>query len=400
MKAIDFFSPDYTTARGRFLDAVSKLGWQTESYPLQAKGPNDEQLCVDVASIGAPESERVVIVSSGLHGVEGFFGSAVQLAWLEGLTAEWLPPANTKVVLVHALNPFGFAWLRRWNENNVDLNRNFLGDLSFLTEQSYQESRAVSERLYPFLNSSSPPSRWEPYTLKALWWILAEGFAARRQLELKQRPYILSLNAIKRLGMEELQKTLPVGQYEHRKGLFYGGKEPEETTLMLQEKLPAWTKGVALTLHIDFHTGLGKWKDYKLLINDLKGSESAEWVAANFGENAVEASEGKTAYKAHGTMAEYFRDRRTGGTYHCLTAEFGTYSGIRVLGALRTENRAHFYAKRGSNRYKWAKRKIVKAFCPASPCWRKAVVPKGIRIINRAIKVCSNSKDYAVQSSA
>jgi hypothetical protein len=29
------------------------------------------------------------------------------------------------VVLVHALNPYGFAWLRRVNENNVDLNRNF-----------------------------------------------------------------------------------------------------------------------------------------------------------------------------------------------------------------------------------------------------------------------------------
>jgi hypothetical protein len=26
---------------------------------------------------------------------------------------------------VHALNPFGFAWLRRVNEYNVDLNRNF-----------------------------------------------------------------------------------------------------------------------------------------------------------------------------------------------------------------------------------------------------------------------------------
>jgi hypothetical protein len=28
-------------------------------------------------------------------------------------------------MLIHALNPFGFAWLRRVNEANVDLNRNF-----------------------------------------------------------------------------------------------------------------------------------------------------------------------------------------------------------------------------------------------------------------------------------
>lgn len=30
------------------------------------------------------------------------------------------------IVLVHAVNPFGFLNNRRWNENGVDLNRNFL----------------------------------------------------------------------------------------------------------------------------------------------------------------------------------------------------------------------------------------------------------------------------------
>jgi len=29
-------------------------------------------------------------------------------------------------VLVHAINPYGFAWTRRVNEDNVDLNRNFV----------------------------------------------------------------------------------------------------------------------------------------------------------------------------------------------------------------------------------------------------------------------------------
>ena len=33
-----------------------------------------------------------------------------------------------RCVLLHALNPFGFAWRRRVNEDNVDLNRNFLLD--------------------------------------------------------------------------------------------------------------------------------------------------------------------------------------------------------------------------------------------------------------------------------
>ena len=36
------------------------------------------------------------------------------------------PEPTTRCVLVHVLNPYGMAWLRRTNENNVDLNRNFL----------------------------------------------------------------------------------------------------------------------------------------------------------------------------------------------------------------------------------------------------------------------------------
>ncbi len=33
-------------------------------------------------------------------------------------------PDDLAVVLIHAINPYGFAWIRRVNEDNVDLNRN------------------------------------------------------------------------------------------------------------------------------------------------------------------------------------------------------------------------------------------------------------------------------------
>ena len=33
--------------------------------------------------------------------------------------------AGLRVVLLHAINPWGFSWARRVTEDNVDLNRNF-----------------------------------------------------------------------------------------------------------------------------------------------------------------------------------------------------------------------------------------------------------------------------------
>ena len=386
MKPDSCFSPDYGAARERFLEATRRLGLTCESHRIAARGPGGEPLHIDAAAVGTPTAERVVVVSSGLHGVEGFFGSAVQLAWLERLASGAAVPPGVKVLLIHALNPFGFAALRRWNENNVDLNRNFLLDRSFLEEPSARESLAAYERLSGFLNPPSPPSRWEPYMLKAVSQILSEGWSSRRRLPPDERPP-LTLGAVKALGLKELQKTLPVGQYKHGNGLFYGGEAPEETTRVLQEKLPAWTAGAALTLHIDFHTGLGRFADYKLLIVDRKGSERAKWAAERFGADTVEACDGETAYNARWTMAKYFRERANSGIYHCLTAEFGTYSPPRVLGALRAENRAHFHAETGSRGYRWAKRQLLEAFVPASAAWRSTTVEKGVQIVDRAITV-------------
>lgn len=391
MDGVTYFSPDYGTARHRFLEAVHRLGIQVDSHVIAAQGPQDASLTMDLATIGPSRSRHVVILSSGLHGVEGFLGSAVQLAWLAKFSAASMLPSNVKVVLAHALNPYGFAWLRRWNENNVDLNRNFLNDRSFLAGKTYQESQAVYDRLCSFLNPSFPPSRYEPSTIKAIWRILAEGWAARMQLDPQSRPSPLSLGAIKALGLSKFQKTLPVGQYQHKTGLFYGGTGPEETTSVLQERLPTLTEGSELTLHIDFHSGLGKRGDYKLLIVDPRGSARAHWAAEHFGADVVEPWDDTTAYNANGTMAGYFRNRGMSGAYHCLTAEFGTYKAIRVLGALRAENQAHFHAEVDSPNYRWAKRQVLEAFVPAATDWREAVINKALAIVARAIDVCGGS---------
>src|SRR3954470_21464543 len=117
------FSPDYVTARSRFREKTVLAGGRLELLELGAKGPLEEDLTIDIAWFGSKTPRRIFVHSSGLHGVEAFAGSAIQLQWLdEGIPA---PPDETAIVLVHALNPWGMAWLRRFNENNVDLNRNF-----------------------------------------------------------------------------------------------------------------------------------------------------------------------------------------------------------------------------------------------------------------------------------
>jgi hypothetical protein len=389
MALADFFSTDYPTARARFIEAADRFGWRREAHDIGFSGPARESLSIDTAFFGNRSPGNVVIVSSGLHGIEGFFGSAVQLAFFEQRAAWLALPSDAAIILVHALNPFGFAWRRRSNENNVDLNRNFLTDYAFLDrDPDFEESRNAYARLYPLLNPARPPSRIELYAIKALAAILSQGWAERARLPRDQRTSPIDIGSVLRLGLAQLRKTIPVGQYEYPDGLFFGGTQLECTTQYLRETLPAWVGQARRIIHVDLHTGLGRRGRYKLFVGDEDNSEPARQAAKWFGAENVEPWGRGTAYRARGLMATHvasvFGDRR----YLCLTAEFGTYPAMPVLRALRAEHQAHRFSRPGSAEYEWAKRLMMEAFCPRSPIWRESTVEQGLNIVRRAVDVC------------
>ena len=121
VKPEEYFSHDYREARNRFVAAARQAGADLSHLELQAR-QTGRGLCTDIAWLGSKSPRRALLTVSGVHGVEGFAGSAVQLAALHNLPAL---QDDTALVMIHVLNPYGMANLRRFNDNNVDLNRNF-----------------------------------------------------------------------------------------------------------------------------------------------------------------------------------------------------------------------------------------------------------------------------------
>ena len=123
---VQAFAPTYARARTQFLEAAATASLPIESHRHPLLGRDGEDLAMDVVRDGPPDADKLLIVSSGCHGVEGFCGSGVQVfalhddAWREQARA-----AGVAVLYVHALNPYGFSHLRRTTHENVDLNRNF-----------------------------------------------------------------------------------------------------------------------------------------------------------------------------------------------------------------------------------------------------------------------------------
>ena len=121
----ELYSVDYNMLRQRFLSAARRANAALFEYKHPLHGPGGENLFTDVAYLGDRNASRKLAILSGTHGVEGQFGSACQAEWLAANNPMKLP-ADTAIVFIHLINPWGTAWSRRVNEDNIDLNRNFV----------------------------------------------------------------------------------------------------------------------------------------------------------------------------------------------------------------------------------------------------------------------------------
>jgi hypothetical protein len=350
------YSRDYFAARSRFRAAADRSGFELLASPIAAQGRGGEQLFIDFARRGSSTPRTAIVVSSGTHGIEGFFGSAVQLSLLEGVLRGVQLPAHTALLFIHALNPYGFAWRRRVNEQNIDLNRNFL-----LEGRSFAGAPDAYASLDPLLNPKTPPSLLEPFWLKA-------------GLE------------IKRLGFAALKNAIAQGQYDFPGGLFYGGRGPSESQAVLRARLPELLGQPERVIHIDLHTGLGPWSSYKLGL-DMKDSDPrVTQLKREFGAHRVTGYDPSgVLYEIQGGLGPWLEQIMPKTRYDCMLAEFGTYPSPLVLAAMRAENRAHHYAHGDRATMRVAKRQLLEVFCPVAPPWRSKVAGKGLKIFERAL---------------
>jgi hypothetical protein len=269
----------------------------------------------------------VLLHSSGIHGVEGFAGSAIQRRVLEALPRI---PEDGALALVHVLNPFGMAWLRRVNENNVDLNRNFLRD-----GEDFAGAPEGYRRLEAFLNPPHPPSK-DLFRIKATWLIL-------------------------RHGLRPLKQAIAGGQGDFPRGLFFGGHRLEEGAAIFRDWVVRNLSTAKRVAAIDVHTGLGRPGEDTLIVVDRRGA-------------SLKAG-GNVAYPVRGSLRGMLEESLPHAAVDFVFQEFGTYGPLRVLHALREENRWHHYGNGGLDHP--AKKALKLAFCPEKESWQDSVLERG-----------------------
>ena len=345
------FAPTYAEARRKFVAAAQarSLAVERHVHP-HARGASGEELSIDTVLLGDPHAPALLVVTSAMHGVEGFGGSGCQVALLaEPMVAAAMRGdaaaaacGDVAILFVHAVNPYGFSHLRRANEDNIDLNRNFR---DFSVEPPRNEG-------YAALHELLVPDEWPP---------TAHNTAA--------------IGAhLARHGAGRMQAAVSSGQSEFPDGLFYTGRAPAWSNTVLREILRRHGSGRARLAWIDLHTGLGAWGHGERIHS---GPNDAVAIARNrawYGDDVTTVYDGtSTSAEASGVAYDAALASCPGAQYAGIVVEFGTQPLERILQALRADQWLANHPEAGTLLADAIRRQMRESFYDDSDAWRGLV---------------------------
>ncbi|HWJ98431.1 MAG TPA: DUF2817 domain-containing protein [Acidimicrobiales bacterium] len=309
----DLLPRSYREARAAFLEAAEAAGARITSAVHPLRGIDDEELAIDVAEHGPADADDVVVVVSGTHGVEGYLGSALQTQHLrllaDGSTGGGDGPG---LVFIHALNPYGFSWVRRVNEDNVDLNRNFI---------DWTAPLPVANVEYAEMADTFVPGDWS--------------------VETQERTLLEMAAKLEEVGAAQLQQIVSGGQYSHPTGVFYGGAKAVWSNDWLQGFLGGRLAGVRRAAIIDLHTGLGPWGHGELISSEKPDSEAYARQTGWWGEVTSLHDGSSVSAELVGDWLAALPSFVVGPEITGIAIEYGTVDSITVLQSLRADAVLH-----------------------------------------------------------
>ena len=346
------FPESYEASRARFLRDVEllRLKWPSshlESYPLK----DHPDVSIDWFWAEPRGKENLVVISTAEHGIEGYVGSAMLKLFMDEF-APRLNPENTGLLLIHAINPWGMKHHYRVNPNNVDLNRNFVFDGKF--------------------NSNINPD----YDL--IGWFLNPQRPVRT-LGAESIPFFAGV--VKNMispGKARVQAASLLGQHRHPKGIYYGGRDYEEETIVLMNLYRTAFAEYQNFIQFDMHTGYGPRYQMTCIIPPIDPISSTEAVR-KFSYPLIQKIDADEFYAISGDMGEYvyrlhdaeFPDKNV---FAC-GFEFGTFGDslpalIRSLRITVLENQFRQHGAASLKAEAQVREEYEELFFPSEQKWR------------------------------
>lgn len=345
----------YQAARDCFLSLATPTAVSLDSHLHPINGP-DGEIAMDIAYFGNPAAKSVLVLSSGTHGVEGYCGSFIQCELLRRGIVDKLP-SDFCLIMVHGVNPYGFAWRRRVNEDNIDLNRNFID----------HGARTQTNAGYAELAFCLEPTSWTESDRAMMW----------------QQIFEVANQHHDEPGWQGMAITS--GQTTFPNGVFYAGQAASWSNLRIRQfvetlkgKLVAW---------LDIHTALGAYGDAECIVEYTPGTKPLENAQKLWGERVrnTKTNESSSADIA-GSMGVGAHEALGDDLVFC-GLEYGTVRPKQVLEAVIGDQWLHRYGRLESAEGRAVKQAMMDAFYPDDPEWRQSVFEIALDVIEPIISV-------------
>ncbi len=362
-----YFQETYMDCRKSFIDAALKLKdlyTGVEVSDLAVERRIDPDLHVDYCYIPAQASfERLFILISGVHGLEGYAGSAIQQMFLREIVKD--VREDTGLLIIHGVNPFGFKNNRRVTENNVDLDRNCSTEPGLYLSENQR---------YNDLNSFLNPKHKVSLTgFGNFFFQIAAG------------------EKILRYSMDALRQAVRQGQYRYEKGICYGGAEREPSVNLVTPLIQQVAENYKMVFSIDLHTGYGENGTLHLFPNPLEDPEKKAQIETIFSGLRIYWGRNHDSYRATGEFAAYLEQILP--EKHCLTMtfEFGTLDthtfmgSVKALHLMMMENQGFHYGYKTRQDELQVKSGFLESWYPLSEAWRSKVIEDSRQVLSQAL---------------
>ncbi|RLE24046.1 MAG: hypothetical protein DRJ50_05255 [Actinobacteria bacterium] len=236
--------------------------------------------------------------------------------------------------------------MRRVNEDNVDLNRNFV---------DWSEPPPTNEE-YGGLAHLLVPEEWDEDTQQATTMKLLE-FAERE-------------------GFERLQAVVSGGQYTHPTGVFYGGAGPVWSHLWLRENAPLLAGTSRQVCILDLHTGLGPWGHGELISHEGRGDAGYERGTKWWGDVRSMVDGESVSADLSGDWLGRIQSLLPQCEVTAVALEFGTVDTVTVLQALRADAHLHAHGDPTGPGAADVRAQVRAAFADDDPAWLATLLPR------------------------
>ena len=303
------------------------------------------------------ERTNLIVITTGVHGIEGYIGSVMLDVFFDEIYPQ-LNRENTGILVVANVNPYGMKHLRRYNENNVDLNRNFILDWDSFDLTVNKDYPKVVDFLEPKGTIGN-----------ALWH--EAGF------------YLSLAKEALTVGADTVSDALLGGQYEYPQGVYYGGNGDEASTAYLKSVFVDCLEGeYENIIHIDIHSGYGP--RYNMIIfNSVYETMNEEETKAAFGYDYVLSYDSEGFYATTGDTTDYFyrlaESMETDKDLFSTCFEFGTigeelFDTILSLKYTVDENQNFWYPTDNAVSAEIIAENYWELYLPAEIQWREKTV--------------------------